>query len=144
MDSLPSFWVSCFPWGDSSGFKFLSPVPSALTSVSGPRGTSIIKTDSCCLPCCLSSGWSWRLAKKKTKKKQVILFCEDSRVSHFYFNTTKTTFGSYCNPSPTPDSNSSITFSIHSLGMGYKQARQLWINHGQQQRHFLQGMKAPT
>ena len=38
MDSLPSLWVSCFPWGDTSGFKFLSPVPSApLTSVSGPR-----------------------------------------------------------------------------------------------------------
>lgn len=69
MDSLPSFWVSCFPWGDSSGFKFLSPVPSALTSVSGPRGTSIIETDSCCLPCCLSSGWSGRLAKKKKTKK---------------------------------------------------------------------------
>lgn len=72
-----------------------------------------------------------------------MFFCGDSRVSHFYVNDMKTTFVSYCNQSPTLDSNSSITLSIHSSGMGYKQARQQWINHGQQQRHFLEGMKAP-
>lgn len=134
IESFPSFLVSCIPSGDSCRFKFLFPFPlyTHLGLRTGDHQENRFMLPPL-IPWSISSGLLGRLAKKG----QAIFFCEDSRVSHFYFSDINTTFVSYCNQSATLDSNSSITFSIHSPGMGYKRARQHWINHGRQQRHFL-------
>lgn len=133
MESSPPLAVPCVPPGERCRLKSLFPFPSRahLCLRTGPVIT--LRTDSGRLPGPLVH--QLRLVRKV--KGQVIFFCDNSRVSHFYFNGMKITFVSSCNQSATLDSNSSITFSIHSPGMGYKRAGQHRINHGQQQRHFL-------